>query len=97
MLAKIQKLDRWMRNRMPANNSHTRQVLRDWIRSKAQSRDDATITDQTLIIQEGLITSVDVLGLILLIEDLGEIEIDATELQPDMLESVDKICRTFLE
>lgn len=82
---------------MPTGSSNSRQVLLDWIRSKAKSVDEVTITDQTLIIEEGLITSVDVLGLILLIEDLGRIEIDATELEPGMLESVDRICRTFLE
>ena len=82
---------------MSANNSHKRQALRDYIHGKAQSVDQITLTDETLIIQEGLITSVDVLELILLIEELGEIEIDATELEPDTLESIDKICRTFLE
>ena len=82
---------------MPVNSSNSRQVLLDWIRSKANSVDEATITDQTLIIEEGLITSVDVLELILMIEELGEIEIDATVLEPDMFESIDKICRTFLE
>lgn len=86
-----------MKDRTAINGSNSRQVLRDWIRSRAQSGAGAPITDQTLIIQEGLITSVDVLNLILLIEELGGIEIDATELTPDMLESIDKICRTFLE
>ncbi|MCZ6775653.1 MAG: hypothetical protein O7D34_04245 [Ignavibacteria bacterium] len=82
---------------MSVNNSYNRQAIRDYVRGKAQSVDQVTITDETLIIQEGLITSVDVLELILLIEELGEIEIDATELEPDMLESIDKICRSFLE
>ena len=82
---------------MPTDSSKTRQMLREWISSKVQSDDEVTITDKTLIIQDGLITSVDVLELILMIEQLGEIEIDATELEPNMLESVDKICRTFLE
>ncbi len=86
-----------MNSNMPANNSDARQVLREWIRSKAPSVDEATFTDQTKIIEEGLITSVDVLELFLLIEELGEIEIDATELEPDMLESIDRICQTFLE
>ncbi len=82
---------------MTVNNSNIRQALREWIRGKAQSVDAATINDQTLIIEEGLITSVDVLELFMLIEELGQIEIDATEIQPDMLESIDKICQTFLE
>ena len=82
---------------MSSNNSNARQVLRDWIQSKGNSADQGTITDQTLIIEQGLITSVDVLGLILLIEELGKMEIDATELKPYMLESIDKICQTFLE
>ena len=82
---------------MASDNSKARQALRDWIFSKAKSVDEAAFTDQTLIIEEGLITSVDVLELFLLIEELGEIEIDATELEPDMLESIDRICQTFLE
>lgn len=82
---------------MTINNANNRQVIRDWICSKARSVDGVSITDQTLIIEEGLITSVDVLELILLIEELGQIEIDATELEPDMLGSIDEICRSFLE
>jgi acyl carrier protein len=82
---------------MSEDNSNVRQALRDWIRSKAKTADAATINDQTLIIEEGLITSVDVLELFLLIEELGDIQIDATELQPDMLESIDQICQTFFE
>ncbi len=82
---------------MKIDNSNTRLALREWIQSKASSVDHATITDQTLIIDEGLITSVDVLELFMLIEELGDIEIDATELEPHMLESIDKICQTFLE
>jgi acyl carrier protein len=82
---------------MPANNSNARKAIREWIFRKAKSVEEATFTDQTLIIEEGLITSVDVLELFLLIEELGEIEIDATELEPDMLESIDRICQTFLE
>ena len=82
---------------MALDNSKARQALRDWIFSKGKSVDEAAFTDQTLIIEEGLITSVDVLELFLLIEELGEIEIDATELEPDMLESIDMICQTFLE
>jgi len=77
-------------------NGNTKQVLRDWICSKARTVDGVSITDQTLIIEEGLITSVDVLELILLIEELGQIEIDATELEPEMLGSIDEICRSFL-
>ena len=86
-----------MTSSMAADTSIARQALREWIRSKAKSVDDATFTDQTKIIEEGLITSVDVLELFLLIEELGEIEIDATELEPEMLESIDRICQTFFE
>ncbi len=82
---------------MTVNNSSTRQALREWIRGKSQPVDGIVINDQTLIIEEGLITSVDVLELFLLIEELSGIEIDATELEPDMLESIDRICHTFLE
>lgn len=81
---------------MTVNNSKARKALREWILGKVPSVDPTTITDQTLIIEGGLITSVDVLELFLLIEELGDIEIDATELEPDMLESIDKICQSFL-
>jgi acyl carrier protein len=82
---------------MTITNSEARQVLREWICSKARSVDESTITDQTLIIEDGLISSVDVLELFMLIEELGEIEIDATELEPGMLGSIDMICQTFLD
>ncbi len=82
---------------MTAGSSDIKQALRDFVRSKSQNVDSATITDQTLIIEEGLISSVDVLELIFLIENLGGIEIDATELEPDMLQSIDSIYQAFLE
>lgn len=77
--------------------TNTREALREWIRGKAKSKGDRVITDETLIIEDGLISSVDVLELFMLIEELGGTEVDATELQPHMLESIDKICRTFFE
>jgi acyl carrier protein len=80
-----------------ANNGNVRDALREWVRGKAKSENEIQITDETLLIGEGLITSVDVLELFMLIEELGGIEIDATELQPHMLESIDKICQTFFE
>jgi len=86
-----------MNNESATNAVNGREVLRNWIRGRAKLSDGSTFTDQTLIIQDGLITSIDVLNLILLIEELGNIEIDATELEPHMLESVDMICRSFLE
>lgn len=82
---------------MANDNGKIKETLLEFVRSKTQSEDKAAITEQTLIIDGGLITSVDVLELIFLIESLGNIEIDATELEPDMLRSVDKIYRTFLE
>jgi len=81
---------------MPVDNANARQLLREWIGSKAGSAEQAQITDQTLIIEAGLISSVDVLELLMLIEELGETEVDATELEPGMLESIDRICETFL-
>ena len=82
---------------MSANNVKIRDALRDWVRGKAKAEIEIQITDETLLIGEGLITSVDVLELFMLIEELGGIEIDATELQPHMLESIDMICQTFFE
>ena len=82
---------------MSVNNTNARNAIREWIRGKAQSVDGATITDQSMIIEEGLISSVDVLELFLLIEELGGVQIDATVLKPHMLESIDRICQTFLE
>ena len=82
---------------MAIDDSTIRQTLRNFVRSKCRRGDAAAITDQTLIIEEGLISSVDVLELIFLIESLSEIEIDATELEPDMLQSIDSIHVAFFE
>lgn len=82
---------------MTIDDSSARKALREWVQTKASSTDPALINDHTLIIEQGLITSVDVLELFLFIEELGDIEIDATELEPHMLESIDKICQTFLQ
>ena len=45
---------------MAADSTDIKRALRDFVRSKSQSDDSATITDQTLIIEEGLISSVEI-------------------------------------
>ena len=76
------------------SESQIRQRLRDWILTKpdASSRD---INDGTLLVDEELITSIDVLDLILLIEDLSGTSIDPTQLQPGSFDSIDKIYEIF--
>jgi len=82
---------------MQNNSIDPRKVLRDWIMSKGLSKDLTELSDETLIIKSGLITSVDVVDLIFIIEELGNIEIDVTELKPEMLESIEKICASFFD
>ena len=71
-----------------------KEQLRVWIAEQAEV-DASLIADDTLVIDEGYLSSVTILDLMFLIEDLSGATIDATELDPNSFESVNSIMASF--
>lgn len=69
--------------------------LRDWILTANRGLAAASLRDDTPILEDGIITSMDVMELIFLLEELRGAEIDVEQLDPAALRSIDSMCRTF--
>lgn len=74
-----------------------RAQLRDWVvrTSVRITRDE--LTDDTPLLEHRIITSLQVMDLILFIESLSGRPVDAEQLRPGRFRDVDTICRHFLE
>ena len=75
--------------------SDPRQALREWISSHARTPIDSALADDTPLIEEGILSSVQVPDLILFIEDLRGRPVDLGELKPGVFRSLDAMIRTF--
>lgn len=74
-----------------------RTQLRDWvIRTSVRiARDE--LKDDTPLLEHRIITSLQVMDLILFIESLSGRPVDVEQLRPGLFRDVDTICRHFLE
>ena len=70
-------------------------LLSDWILDRAGVTDRDGFTTTTKIIDDGLLTSLDVVELILYIEDLRGDEVDVDALEPESFTNVDTLLSTF--
>lgn len=77
------------------NQTAIRRALRQWIRATADTPAADAVRDSTPLISSRLITSLQVLELLLFIEELRGASIDATMLRPDAFRDIDAICATF--
>jgi acyl carrier protein len=74
-----------------------RAQLRDWVvrTSIRIARDE--LKDDTPLLEHRIITSLQVMDLILFIESLSGRPVDVEQLRPGLFRDVDTICRHFLE
>jgi acyl carrier protein len=76
--------------------TNVREALRAWMAAHSRKAiGDAALTDATRLIEEGILSSVQVPDLILFIEDLRGRPVDIAELKPGSFRSVDAIVATF--
>lgn len=71
--------------------------LRDWISSASKKADKVSITDDTPIIEQRIITSLQVMDLILYIEQLTDASINVEDLKPGVFRDVNTIYKNFFE
>jgi acyl carrier protein len=71
--------------------------LREWISSASKKAEKIAIRDDTPIIEQRIITSLQVMDLILYIEQLTDASIDVEDLKPGVFKDVNTIYRNFFE
>ena len=73
-----------------------RTALRKWIvdRARGPARD---LADDTPILESGLLSSLDVVELIVFIEGLRGNEVDVETIEPEALTSIDTLYLTFFQ
>jgi acyl carrier protein len=72
-----------------------RAALRKWIVTRAQASADKVLQDDTPILAPGLLSSLDVVELILFIESLRGEEVEVDSIEPEALTDVNSLYETF--
>ncbi len=79
------------------SESDAKKALRDWIISKSRHKDAAALTDETLVLEQRILNSVQIMDLILYLEELSQKPFDMEKLKPGVFSSVNKIYETFFQ
>lgn len=77
------------------NEQDTRAALREWIVEHAKTKPDGELTDQTPILETGLLSSLDVVEFVLFIEELRGEEVDTDDIEPEVFTSIDTLWDGF--
>lgn len=72
-----------------------KQRLRDWILKHAKTPPKADFSDATHILEEGILSSLDIVEFVLFIESLRGDEVDADAIEPEAFTSVESLYATF--
>lgn len=76
------------------NETDTRKQLRDWIYDRAKDK-PARLDDATPILDDGILSSLDIVEFVLFIEQLRGAEVDVDALEPSSFRDVDAIWKSF--
>lgn len=74
-----------------------RERLRDWVIQASGRTSREALKDDTPLLENRIITSLQVMDLILFIETLARKPIDVERLKPGLFRDIDTILRNFLE
>ncbi len=69
--------------------------LREWIAGHAKKPLTADFDDRTPVLEQGILSSLDVVEFVLFIEDLRGGEVDADAIQPEAFTSIDTLYAAF--
>lgn len=73
-----------------------REAVRQWIAKHSRKEITGELSEATLLIEDGILSSVQVPDLILFIEELRGRAVEIGELKPGAFRSIDAIVNTFL-
>jgi hypothetical protein len=77
--------------------SNARSALREWILTRNLHMRPEDLADDTSILKARIITSLHLMDLILFLEHIGASAMTPDRLHPGAFDTIDTICRTFLE
>lgn len=69
--------------------------IRDWILAKNPQVNAAALQDDTPLLEQKILTSIQIMDLILFLEHLQERPLDIDQVQPENFYSVNTICAAF--
>ena len=69
--------------------------LRSWIVKHAKVKPSASFSDQTPILEEGILSSLDIVEFVLYIESLRGEDIDVDDIDPQVFTSIDTLYAAF--
>jgi acyl carrier protein len=72
-----------------------REGLRGWILERSGAAPDALSRDDQPILDEGLLSSLDVVEFILFIESLRDEEVDIESIEPEVFNNIDSLVDAF--
>lgn len=72
-----------------------REELRGWILDRAGASPDRLSNDEMPILDEGLLSSLDVVEFILFIESLREEEVDIEAIEPEVFTNINSLVEAF--
>lgn len=70
--------------------------MRRWILKRAQAKPAADFSDQTPLLETGILSSLDVVELVLFLENLRGSEVDVDRIEPESLHNIDTLYENFL-
>ncbi|HEX4939475.1 MAG TPA: hypothetical protein VFX11_12430 [Candidatus Kapabacteria bacterium] len=76
-------------------SSTVKNRIRDWILAKNPQVDAAALQDDTALLEQKILTSIQIMDLILFLEHLQERPLDIDQVQPENFHSVNTICAAF--
>ncbi len=79
------------------SENEVKSALRTWIIAKSKHADAPTLTDETPILERRILSSLQVMDLILYIEQLSEGPMDPESLKPGVFSSVNRIYENFFQ
>ena len=77
--------------------SDVRQVIRTWVEQHGRNLQPEELHDTTPILEQRIISSLQIIDMILMLETLAERPIDIEKLKPGAFKDIDTICRTFFQ
>ena len=79
------------------SEAEIRQALRDWVLKTSGKIKPDELTDETPIIEQRIISSLQIMDLILFLEQQTDHSIDVTQLKPGVFRNISVIYRNFFQ
>ena len=75
--------------------SDVRSKLRDWIIKHAKTSPGSGFNDQTQLLEDGILSSLDIVEFVLFIESLRGEDVDVDDIEPEVFTSIDTLHAAF--